>query len=66
MKITLNGKPKEISSSLDLKSAVTHFCGNKTPVIAEVNGNIIKSLQWEKTFLQEGDAVELVSFVGGG
>jgi len=66
MNIIVNGKRKEISSSLDLKSAVALFCGNKSPVVAELNGNIIRPPQWEETSLQEGDVVELVSFVGGG
>ena len=66
MKITLNGKPKEFPSTLNLKSAVTQLCGEQTTIIAEVNGNIIKLPEWEKTLLQEGDCVELVSFVGGG
>ena len=66
MKITLNGKRKEFPSSLNLRSAVTQLCGDKTAIVAEVNGNIIKLPEWEKTLLQEGDCVELVSFVGGG
>ena len=66
MNITLNGKPKELLLTLDLKSIVEQFCKDKTPVIAELNGEIIKTPQWEETTLKEGDAVELVSFVGGG
>ena len=66
MNITLNGKPKELRPTLDLKSAVERFCKDKTPVIAELNGEIIKLPQWEETTLKEGDIVELVSFVGGG
>jgi sulfur carrier protein len=66
MNITLNGKPKELCSDIDLKSAVEQFCSDKTPVVAELNGEIIKLPRWEETTLKEGDVVELVSFVGGG
>ena len=66
MNIILNGKLKEFSSAPDLKSVVEQFCKDKTLVIAELNGEIIKLPQWEETALKEGDVVELVSFVGGG
>ena len=66
MNITLNGKPKNLLSALDLKSTVEQFCKDQTPVIAELNGEIIKPAQWEETTLKDGDIVELVSFVGGG
>ncbi|MBN1869276.1 MAG: sulfur carrier protein ThiS [Candidatus Omnitrophica bacterium] len=66
MNIILNGKPKEIRSTLNIQSAVELLCKNEGPVIAELNGEIIKAPQWEKTALKEGDVVEFVSFVGGG
>lgn len=66
MNITLNGKPKEFPDPLGLKPLVEQFCKDKSPVIAELNGEIIKLPQWEETALKEGDVVELVSFVGGG
>ncbi|MDP3763627.1 MAG: sulfur carrier protein ThiS [bacterium] len=66
MKITLNGKEKELTSSLNLKEVVTVFSKETPRIIAEVNGEIIRAPQWEHTSLKEGDCVELVSFVGGG
>ncbi|MCK5013418.1 MAG: sulfur carrier protein ThiS [Candidatus Omnitrophica bacterium] len=66
MNITLNGKLKEFLPALNLKSAVEQFRKDKTPVVAELNGEIIKLPRWEETTLKEGDIVELVSFVGGG
>lgn len=35
-------------------------------VAVELNGDILPKSQYEKTFLQDGDSVEIVSFVGGG
>ena len=66
MNITLNGKVKEFPQMLNLKEAVDHFVKNKTPVIAELNGEIIRAPHWKATMLKEGDTLELVSFVGGG
>ncbi len=35
-------------------------------VAVELNGEILPKSQYENTLLQEGDCVEIVSFVGGG
>ena len=66
MQITLNGKTTEISDAPSLKIIVERFCKDKTPVVAELNGEIIKNTCWEQTRLKDGDNIELVSFVGGG
>ncbi len=66
MKIMLNGKQKEISSPMSLKNLVEQFCKNTNHVIAELNGAIVKNHQWADRILKEGDALELVNFVGGG
>lgn len=66
MKISLNGKIKELPKAVTLKEFIGHFTNNKSPLVAEVNGEIVRTPQWEETLLQDGDAIELVSFVGGG
>lgn len=35
-------------------------------VAVELNGDILPKAQYEITVLQDGDSVEIVSFVGGG
>ncbi len=35
-------------------------------VAVELNGNIVPGLKYEDTILENGDSVEVVSFVGGG
>ena len=35
-------------------------------VAVELNGEILPKTQYESTVLQDGDSVEIVSFVGGG
>ena len=66
MKITINGKEQQFVSVSNLGQIIENFCKQNNRVIAEVNGEIVKSKQWEKTPLNDGDKVELVSFVGGG
>ena len=66
MKIILNGQEKKLNPSQNLAQTITQFCKETNRVIAEVNGAIIKSPEWSKTILKDGDCIELVSFVGGG
>lgn len=35
-------------------------------IVVEINGNIIPKNNYAETILKDGDAVEVVSFVGGG
>ncbi len=66
MKLTLNGQEIEITSSVDLQSLIDKYCAENRRIVAEVNGEVIQSLLWQETQLQDGDKVELVSLVGGG
>jgi len=66
MKITLNGQSREFLHPPSLGTLMDQFCKNKTPVIAELNGQIIKDPKRNHISLKDGDTVELVSFVGGG
>jgi len=66
MNIQLNGQTKTIEGIKTLKGLISTFAKNPDHVIAEVNGTIVKTPQWEETSLNEGDTIELISFVGGG
>ena len=39
---------------------------NRSRIAVERNGEIVPKSQYDSTVLQEGDVVEVVSFVGGG
>ncbi len=67
MKIQLNGKEYQVEDSRNLKILIDQFSKNPPrALVAEVNGEIVKTPRWEQTLLKDGDCVELVSFVGGG
>lgn len=66
MKITLNGTAKELPQPVLLTDLVNQYCKNPKHIIAEVNGEIIKSSQWTQKSITDGDTIELVGFVGGG
>lgn len=64
--ITINGEKfenfdgKTVSEVIELKKYKTVF------VAVEINGTIIKKSEYDKTVLNDGDEMEVVSFVGGG
>lgn len=66
MKVTINGTSKELNQTLLLSDLVNQYCKNPKHVIAEVNGEIINASQWSQKSVTDGDAIELVGFVGGG
>ena len=66
MNITLNGQRKEILPAQNLREVIGRFAQGPAVLIAEVNGTIIKKDQWDEIPVNDGDTIELVSFVGGG
>jgi len=66
MQITINGQPKAFEADQSLKNVITQVSPNSERVIAELNGDIVKSPEWDNTEIKDGDSLELVSFVGGG
>ena len=66
MKLQINGQTKDFSDIKNLAGIVSQFSKDSKTIIAEVNGAIVPSIQWDKTPVKDGDAIELVTFVGGG
>lgn len=63
--ITVNGTPLDIAGqTLSGYLATTTY--NPKRIAAERNGEIIPKSQYDSTLLQDGDVLEIVSFVGGG
>lgn len=66
MNIILNGKPCEIKNSDNILNILKSLNINPQNLIAEVNGEIITSKDFESKIINENDVIELVKFVGGG
>ena len=66
MNIIINGKSQPLTSAQNLSDIVNSLCKQPKHVITELNGTIVPSDQWSNTTLKDGDALELVTFVGGG
>ena len=66
MNIIINGKSQQLTLTKNLSDIVTTFCKQSKHVVTELNGTIVPPDQWAQTNLKDGDALELVTFVGGG
>ena len=66
MKLIVNGEEKNYSAPLTVLGLVEKHGLKKEGVAFELNRNIVKKADYEKTPLRDGDKVEIVHFVGGG
>lgn len=66
MKITVNGEQKEVPSSLNVVSLLTHLGIPVERVAIERNLDVLPRDRWVETLVAPGDSFEIVHFVGGG
>jgi len=66
MKIRVNGHFLKLEEPKTLQDLITERIKNDNFLVAELNGDIIKQPRWNKTRLNDGDSLELVSLFGGG
>ena len=66
LKIVLNGSPKEVADALAVDELIETLALAPALVAVEVNGELVTRTDREGVQLAEGDAVELVTLVGGG
>jgi thiamine biosynthesis protein ThiS len=63
--ITVNGQSLE-SAADTLEALLEELSLKGTPLVAEVDGNIIRAEDFALTPIRGGERIELVRFVGGG
>lgn len=63
--VKVNGTPHPISGQT-LSEYLASTTYNPKRIAVECNGEIVPKSQYDSTVLQDGDALEIVSFVGGG
>lgn len=66
MKIRINGEEKEITNGLSLARLLEELQIRPGRVVVELNRDIVSREAHGSTMLNEGDALEIVHFVGGG
>lgn len=66
MYILCNGQQSNLPEETTLEQFLHGLQLPLDSVVIELNKTIIQPDQYAKIFLQEGDALELIQFVGGG
>jgi thiamine biosynthesis protein ThiS len=64
--VVVNGEPRQVPAPATLDSLLRHLGLDPRTVVVEHNRQIVRRPRLADTALAEGDAVELVHFVGGG
>lgn len=66
LEILVNGEPRQVPAPATVADLLRHLSLDPRAVVVELNRQIIRRPQLQDTALTDGDAVELVHFVGGG
>jgi thiamine biosynthesis protein ThiS len=66
MRITVNGKPRELDGPCTLAEFLQQHEVNPVLVAIEHNGEIVPRDSYANLTLAEGDVMEIVHMVGGG
>ncbi len=66
MRITVNGKDRQIEAELSVRGLLDEMGVRVESVAVERNGTIVPRGTFVEAALEEGDDVQIVTFVGGG
>lgn len=66
MQLTVNGESQSLPNVTNIRELIEHLSLTGKPVAVEVNGQVVPRREHEAHALDEGDAIELVTLVGGG
>ncbi len=64
--IKLNGEQVEVPNGISLIELLSIYKIDSQRVAVELNLNIVEKNNYSATFLEDGDKLEVISFVGGG
>jgi len=66
MDVVINGEPKQITAGVTLLELLNELELDPRAVVVEHNRKIVRRIGLGEVTVQDGDAIELVHFVGGG
>ena len=66
MRITLNGRDTDVADGLTVQTLLDELKASATSVAVERNAQVVPRKAYAHLALEEGDQVEVVTFVGGG
>ena len=66
MRIQVNGEPRQVREEINVTDLLWDLQLNVERVAVEVNLEILDRRDFDAKTLQEGDRIEILSFIGGG
>ncbi|MFA6136518.1 MAG: sulfur carrier protein ThiS [Sulfurimonas sp.] len=66
MNLIINGQVREFSTTMTLEGVLKELSIEGKVMAAAVNMDIVKQDSWSTYYLNDGDKLELLDFVGGG
>jgi len=66
IKLTVNGRPREIAAGATVARLLDELEVAATRVAVEHNRRVLRRDEFSETRLEDGDTLEIVHFVGGG
>ena len=67
MKVTVNGESVELEKSLNINDFLVAVKADQPEyVTVQKNGEFLQRVDFDTTFVEEGDEIEFVYFMGGG
>ena len=66
MNIVLNGETYKTDGPLTIGRLLVHLDIDRRRVAVEQNMNVIKKPNYDSTIVNNGDAIEVLTFIGGG
>ena len=66
MHIQVNGEPRQVREEINVTDLLRDLQLNVERVAVEVNLEILDRPDFDAKTLQEGDRIEILSFIGGG
>jgi sulfur carrier protein len=66
MKITINGRVRELPEGLTLQTCLAELKLDPRTIVVERNREVVLREKFAEVLLQDGDVLEVVRFVGGG
>jgi len=66
MRVRLNGQEREVENGATVAALVESLGLAGQPIAVEMNRRIVPKSRFRETTVNEGDTLEVVTFVGGG
>ena len=66
MQVQVNGEERTLAAGVTVAGLLTELDIRPDRVAVELNLNILDRSEFDRRSLQEGDRIEIISFIGGG